>query len=148
MGCMSLMFKIINPIMKWILRSPLHSRISKRIMIFTFAGRKSGRKYSTPVSYLRDGDRVVCFTHNPWWKNIAEGAEVKVRIQGVDFDGHAVAISDDVECKVENLTKMLKAVPGDAAFYNVKFDANGEPKRGDVERAALDTVLISIQLES
>ncbi len=148
MGCMELLFKIINPVMKLILRSPLHSMISKRIMIITFTGRKSGREYSTPVSYFREGDRVVCFTHGPWWRNIGGGSEVKLRILGEDHTGHAVAITDDVERKVENLTKMLKAVPSDAGFYSVKFDAIGEPRREDIQLAVKDAVMISIQLEA
>ncbi len=146
MGCMNLLFKVLNPIMKLILRSPLHAIVSKRIMIISFSGRKSGREYSTPVSYFQEGDRVVCFTHSPWWKNIGDGSAEKVRIQGVDFNGHAVAISGDVEQKVENLTKMLEAVPGDAGFYNVQFDERGVPRREDVERAVQEAVLIRIQL--
>ena len=71
-------------------------------MIITFTGRKSGRKYGTPVSYFREGDQVVCFTHSPWWKNIGGGSEVKLRIQGENRIGHAVAITNDVERKVKN----------------------------------------------
>lgn len=147
MGCMGLLFTIINPIMKTILRSPFHTIISRKIMIITFRGSKSGRQYSTPVSYYREGDRVICFTHGLWWKNIGDGSEVKVRIQGEDYNGHAVAVTDDAERKVENLTKMLKAVPGDAGFYKVKFDANGDPKREDVELAVEEAVLIHIRFE-
>ena len=116
-------------------------------MIITFTGRKSGRKYATPVSYFREGDQVVCFTHSPWWKNISDGSEVKLKIQGEERIGHAVAITEDVERKEENLTKMLKAVPSDAGFYNVKFDENGELKREDVKLAVKEAVLIHIRLE-
>ena len=146
MGCMELLFKVINPIMKLILRSPLHATISKRIMIITFTGKLSGREYSTPVSYFHEGDQVICFTHGSWWRNIADGADVKVRIQGEELRGHAVAVKDDIGRKVENLTKMMKAVPSDAGFYNVKFDEHGEPRREDIESAASDAVLINIQL--
>jgi hypothetical protein len=146
MGCMNLMFKLLNPIMKLILRSPLHPLVSKRIMIIRFSGRNSGCEYATPVSYFRDGDLVVCFTHSPWWKNIGDGAAVSARIQGVDFNGRAVAISEDVEQKVENLTRMLQAVPSDAGFYNVRFDEKGVPLREDVERAVREAVLIRIRL--
>jgi hypothetical protein len=144
---MNLFFKMINPIMKLILRSPLHAVISTRIMIITFRGGLSGRQYSTPVSYFQEGDQVICFTHSPWWKNIACGAGVDVRIRGEDLRGYAVAVADDLGQKVDNLTKMMKAVPGDAAFYNVKFDGHGEPRREDIESAARDAVLIQIQIE-
>ena len=53
------MFVIINPVMRFILRSPLHVIFSSGIMLITFTGRKSGRKFTTPVRYLQDGDTVT-----------------------------------------------------------------------------------------
>jgi len=147
MGCMTLLFKIINPVMKLILRSPLHAVMSNRIMIIMFTGRKSGRQYSTPISYFQEGDQVICFTHSPWWKNMAESADVGLRIRGEILRGLAVAINDDVERKVESLTKMLKALPGEASFYNVQFDEYGEPLQEDLELAAREAVMIHIQLD-
>jgi len=45
-----------NPIMKWILGSPLHRVVSKSTMLVTFTGRKSGKQYTIPVNYVREGD--------------------------------------------------------------------------------------------
>ena len=35
--------KLYNPVVNWLLRSPLHALLSKCTMLITFAGRKSGR---------------------------------------------------------------------------------------------------------
>ena len=43
--------KLYNPLMKWLLRSPLHGVVSKMYLLVTFTGRKSGTVYSTPVEY-------------------------------------------------------------------------------------------------
>jgi hypothetical protein len=49
-----------NAFMKFILRTPLlHNLVSSKIMLITFKGRKSGKTYSTPVSYYQDGNSVL-----------------------------------------------------------------------------------------
>lgn len=58
----NLLYKVINPIVKGLLRSPLHGLMSKNTMLIEFKGRKSGRMFTTPVSYHIEGDRVHCFT--------------------------------------------------------------------------------------
>ena len=44
-----------NSIMKWLIRSPLHGLVSKSMLVIGYTGRKSGRRYETPVNYVRDG---------------------------------------------------------------------------------------------
>jgi hypothetical protein len=146
MGCSAFLFKILNPIMKAILKSPFHSIVSNRIMIITFKGRKTGKEYSTPVSYFEEGRLVICFTHGKWWMNIGDGADVNVRIRDTVFEGYGIAIPDDVNQKSENMAKLLKAVPSDAGFYNVKFNENGEPDKDDISRAISDSVMIRIDI--
>ena len=64
----------VNAAMRFILRSPLHGMVSKTITLITFTGRKSGKTYSTPVSYSQKGSQVTIFTHGEWYKNLAAGA--------------------------------------------------------------------------
>ena len=54
----SLGFKVVNPFMKSLLRSPLHGWMSGSVTILGFQGRKSGREFATPLSYVRE-DRTV-----------------------------------------------------------------------------------------
>jgi hypothetical protein len=56
-----------------ILRSPLHQLMSGKYAIIEFTGRKSGRVYTTPVAYVRDGDRVLLSTDSHWWGRRARG---------------------------------------------------------------------------
>ena len=48
--------KGVNVILSLILRSGLHTLLSKRFMLLSFTGRKSGKKYTVFVGYQRDGD--------------------------------------------------------------------------------------------
>jgi hypothetical protein len=45
-----------NRPMSWILRSPLHRVLSKSTLLITLSGRKSGKLYTLPVNYVREGD--------------------------------------------------------------------------------------------
>ena len=83
----------LNPLIITILRSPLHPMMSKAIMLITFTGRKSGKRYTTPVSYSRQGETVYVFTHGTWWKNLRGGAPVSLRLRGQDRNGFALPVS-------------------------------------------------------
>ena len=45
-----------------LLRSPLHGLVSGRIVLLAFTGRRSGRRFTVPVSYLRYGGDILGFT--------------------------------------------------------------------------------------
>ena len=105
-----MIFKLINPFMKLILRSPLHRLMSNRVMLLSFTGRKSGKRYSTPVGYTRDGDQVVVVTFSPWWKNFIEPAPVEMRIRGKSLRGQAHFVKDPV--RIKHLVGILMAGAG------------------------------------
>ncbi len=135
-----------NPIMLWILRSPLHSMLSGSTMIITYTGRKSGKTFSTPVNYVRDGNLLwtISFRHRTWWKNLRD-SPVTLRIQGKDLTGMARAITDPQEVTT-NLMAYLQKAPQIARYIGVGLDANGQPKLEDVAEAAKTRVMVRVQL--
>lgn len=88
------MYSIANPVLKGILRSPLHGLISGALMLLTFRGRKTGRSYSIPVGYVQKSDRLLVFTHSGWWKNMRGGAAVTVQVRGKTIEGRAELAED------------------------------------------------------
>ncbi|HTP07375.1 MAG TPA: nitroreductase/quinone reductase family protein [Anaerolineae bacterium] len=137
---------IVNRTMKLVLRSPLHGVVDKQILLITFTGRKSGKTYTTPVSYSQPGDQVVIFTHASWWKNLRNGAPVILHLQGRDLQGLAQPIAEDKQAIAVGLAAHLKKVPSDAKYYSVTFDDHGNPRSEEVEKAAQTVVMIPIQL--
>lgn len=101
----------LNPLMTGILKSPLHSMASRNVMLVNFTGRKSGKHYTTPVSYYRDNGSVYCFGHGNWWKNFRGGEPVNLRIRGKDYAGTANPTKDDKQAIAEVLGTMLTQVP-------------------------------------
>ena len=66
------LYTVINPGVKRILGSPLHRLMSRNAVLLEFKGRKSGKTYTTPVSYRAVNGHLHCFTEktNKWWHNL------------------------------------------------------------------------------
>ena len=47
-----------NPIIRLVLRSPLHGLFSGSLALITYRGRKSGKEYTIPVQYVQGGEKV------------------------------------------------------------------------------------------
>lgn len=87
-------YRVINPLMTALLRSPLHGRLSHSMLLLTFHGRKSGKRYTLPLGYVQHNDRLFVLTHSPWWKNLRGGAPVLIRLQGRNIGGTASIVED------------------------------------------------------
>ncbi len=136
----------LNQTMKFLLRSPLHGMVSKSTLLITFTGRKSGRKYTTPVDYSQQGDQVLVFTHASWWKNLGSGAPVSLRLRGRNLRGLAQPEATDKCAVALGLAAHLREVPFDARYYGVTFDASGNPRMDEVNAAVKTVVMIRIRL--
>ena len=71
-----------NPLVRRLLDSRFAGPMGKNLLLLRYRGRKSGRAITTPVGYVRDGDRVVMVTSPSygWWPNFAGGAEAELRL--------------------------------------------------------------------
>jgi len=76
------LLRAINPVMRFLLGTPLAGSARKQIMVMDFTGRKSGRPYSIPVSaHVIDGE-LYALTSLPWKNNFRGGAAVEVLHDG------------------------------------------------------------------
>jgi deazaflavin-dependent oxidoreductase (nitroreductase family) len=136
----------VNHAMKFILGSPVHGMVSKTVLLITFTGRKSGKTYTTPVSYSQQDDQVTIFTHADWWKNLRSGAPVMLRLRGRELQGQPVPVTGDKQAITAGLSAHLRQVPSDAKYYGVTFDDRGNPRTEDVVKAVETVVMIRIRL--
>jgi deazaflavin-dependent oxidoreductase (nitroreductase family) len=132
--------------MKSVLRSRMHGMVSKTVLLLTFTGRKSGKSYTTPVSYSQSGDQITIFTHADWWKNLPSEPQVTLRIRGQELQGLAEPVAEDKGAVAAGLVEHLRKVPSDASFYGLKLDEHGNSKAEAVEKAAQTVVMIRIRL--
>ena len=136
----------VNHAMKLVLRSPMHGMVSKTVLLITFTGRRSGKTYTTPVSYSQTDGLVTIFAHADWWKNLRGGAPVTLRIRGQEFQGLAESVAEDTGAIATGLIEHLQKVPSDAGFYGVTFDDHINPRAEEVEKAVQTVVMIRVRL--
>ncbi len=75
------------------------------MILVTHTGRKSGKQYTTPLVYTRDGDDYVIIaskagadTHPVWYLNIKDNPRVRVEVGDQAFDAVAT-IHDEGETR-------------------------------------------------
>ena len=87
---------LANPILRHLLRGPAGHRLSRRLALIRYRGRRTGRMYELPVQFARDGNRVWILPgspeHKTWWRNLRGGAGVDLVLAGHDTHGHATVI--------------------------------------------------------
>jgi hypothetical protein len=138
--------RLLNPLMRVLLHSPLHWPLSRWFVILTWTGRRSGRRYSTPVSYVREDEVIWITTGDRWWRSLIDGAPVAVRIAGRMRRGVGLPVADPGQSYVTHQRlfhahrwfRWLSGIPGDRA---------GGPEPTALERAlAAGRVLVRIEL--
>ena len=91
--------RVVNPVVRAVLRSPAHALLSGHLALLTVTGRRSGRAFTFPVGYRRDGDRVTIGVDWPerkrWWRNLSDAAPVEIWLAGVRRAGTGQARGDE-----------------------------------------------------
>ncbi len=74
--------------------------LRRRLTVVSYRGRRSGRAFSTPVAYRRNGSTVTIPVALPerkkWWRNFTgAGGPLSLELPEGDRTGHAIARADD-----------------------------------------------------
>lgn len=128
---MNLMKRVVNPVVRLLLRSPLY-RLLPGVMLITVTGRSTGRRFTTPVQYVREGNQVFVLSraYRTWWRNLRGGADVHLRLRGKRYRGTAGAFPPSAD----------EAAPALTAFRGTSLE-------GAVGRLGSLAVIVVIDLE-
>jgi hypothetical protein len=135
--------KLMNAMPRLILNSPAHPILSGRYLIFEFAGRKTGRRYSTPVAYRRHGDRLLISTDSPWWRNVSAGEPVTVRLSGTRRAGTSAQITG---APAVDALRELATIPGYPRATGMATEGGKVPE-AEIMRAAERRVVLAVDLD-
>jgi hypothetical protein len=121
-----------NPLVSWLLRSPLHRLMDGNTILLTYTGQKSGQPHTLPISYAQTGLRLRLITRRQkrWWKNVAAGARVSVWMRGRPRHGWASVPSTDPTERMEAILAVYRGIPQRLA-----------------ERQVAEAVVVTIDLE-
>ena len=91
--------RMVNPLVRGLLRSPAHGLLSRRLLLITVTGRRTGRRFTIPVGYRETDGGIEVAVGWPgrkrWWRNLRGGAPVVVRLRGEERAGWAEAHGDE-----------------------------------------------------
>ncbi len=135
--------KLYNPIVIWLLRSPLHGLIDKSTVLITFKGRKSGKNYAFPVSYVQDGDTLMMISRreHTWWKNFRGGTQVTLCLQGRTLRARGEVFTD-AEIIANKLLMFLRNFPGYQRLMHMKLAADGQPEDPEAFQRFVQSMVI------
>ncbi|MGZ4582835.1 MAG: hypothetical protein ACXVYI_00490 [Mycobacterium sp.] len=78
----SAVIRLVNPLLRVVLRTPLAGSARKQLMVLSFTGRKTGRPYSIPLSAHVVDNQLYALTGAPWKQNFRDGADAQVVYDG------------------------------------------------------------------
>ena len=137
-----------NDFMSWVLRSPLHGLLSNGMILITVTGRKTGKKYTTPVGYYHEDGYlwVITSRDRTWWKNLQGGAEVSLLLKRQPMK--AFAETELEQALIEaRMYDYLKHVPQAAKPMHIRVE-NGKANAEDIARIAKDRLFVSLKIAS
>jgi len=143
-----MIIKFGNYFIGLILSSPLHGLISKNTLLINFTGRKSGKKYRTPVNFSR-ADNKVWITSQPervWWRNFNKHPIVQLTMYGKSITGTAVVLKPGQEA-ADGFEYFLRPNPQYAKYYKVSIDQDGNFISKDLIKASEGLVIIEITID-
>jgi hypothetical protein len=146
-----LFHRVTNPAVRLILRSPMHSLLSGKLILIAYVGRRSGVKHTLPVMYTNwNGELVVVVGYHwnkKWWRNLrGQPVAVEVRYRGQLVEGSAMAIEGDVAMISPRLMEYFKKFPASARRRGLSPGPDID-ERALADRAK-DVVMVIIRRDS
>lgn len=87
-------FKVVNRVMRRILSLPFPTPPGRRLMLVYLTGRKTGRHYRQPVSYVRHDGTLLTPGGGNWKRNLNPGKPALLRVNGRDVTAIAEIVTD------------------------------------------------------
>jgi hypothetical protein len=74
--------RIANVPMRAVLGLPFRTPLSGQLMLLHYTGRKTGKRYRQPVSYIDTGEALLTPGGGRWKLNLRDGEPITVRLRG------------------------------------------------------------------
>lgn len=141
-----LVVRFLNPVMRLLLRSPLHRLASRQFMLLILTGRKSGRTYTVPVGRHESDGTIVVYAAGGWRKNLRGGAPVRVVIDGVERAGYAELEEDPDQVAQAYKTRLDELGVGEARVLGLKVSGGRSPTAEEIKPAVAERAIATIRL--
>jgi F420H(2)-dependent quinone reductase len=113
-----------NVVMRRLLSLPFPTPLSGRLMLLTVTGRRTGKVYRQPISYVRSGEDLLTPGGGRWKLNLEPGRPVSLRIRGKDRPAIPTVIDELGEVE-RLLTIIVTTNPAAGKFMPISVDESG-----------------------
>jgi deazaflavin-dependent oxidoreductase (nitroreductase family) len=141
----------LNPLVAWVLRSPLHPMLDRVLLMLRVTGRRTGRRYWIPVGYQRDGDTITVLVskapRKQWWRNYRDPGPADVLLQGRTLRGRARVLPTESTAFREAIERTLRRVPGLGRQFGVRYNRRTGLTPAQCRTVAANAVVVSIDLD-
>ena len=141
----------LNPLVTWVLRSPLHPLLDRGLLMLRVTGRRTGRKYWIPVGYQRDGGTITVLVskapRKQWWGNYRDPGPADVLLRGRTLHGRAHVVPTESTRFQETIERTFRRVPGIGRQFGVRHDRRTGVTAAQHRTVAANAVVVSIDLD-
>jgi deazaflavin-dependent oxidoreductase (nitroreductase family) len=120
-------------------------------MLLTFTGRRSGRRFTIPLGYQRDGDVLTVMVsyagRKQWWKNYREPGPVELRLRGRTRSATARVVPTDTPEFRHQTERTLRRMPWMAGQFGIEYRKGDTLSEDQFARLAANIACVQITLD-
>ncbi|SDP48860.1 hypothetical protein SAMN04515671_4459 [Nakamurella panacisegetis] len=137
----------INPVVRGLLRSPLHGLLDRSVLVLHLRGRKTGRRYDIPVSYIDFDGRLMVTTQHRWRINARGRTDIEVTHRGRRRTMRA-SLDEDCRSVATNLHRVIERIGWKAARrqLGLQITVGRTPTVAELETAVREFDLATLTL--
>jgi len=140
------LLRAVNPMVGFLLRTPLAGPLRKQMMVVNVTGRKSGRRYSIPLSAHQIDGTIYALTSAPWKNNFRDGATAEVLHNGKTSTMRGELITDpNVVAELSERCATSYGVKKAQTMMGLKFRDNRIPTVEEFKEAAEREHMVAVR---
>lgn len=140
----------LNPLVAWLLRSPLHPLLSGGLALLHVRGRRTGRQYWIPVGYQRDGETVTVLVsragRKQWWRNYREAGPVELLLRGRLLHGRAQVVPPTSASFRVVFERTFRRLPVLGRQFGIRYDRRTGLSEAQYRTVAMNGAVVAIDL--
>ena len=141
-----LVLRIVNPLLRALLRSPFHRLLSSHLMLISVRGRKTGRVYTVPVGRHESGGMFLVSADGQWRRNLRGGAPVMLTVDGVVRAGYAELDENPDEVAAVCHTLLNRYGRIGTAVLGLRINVQGRPTVDEIRPAVTGRAIARVRL--
>lgn len=142
-----LVLRVVNPLIRAVLRSPLHRALANKVMLLSVHGRRTGRTHVVPVGRHECEGAFLVSASGSWRHNLRAGAPVRLVLDGTDRAGYVEEVERDSGRVAEIFARLLERVGrGRAGELGLRINVERSVSAAEIEPAVAGRWIARVRL--